>query len=96
MVRMQPLAQEVSKWPVAGSLEHVPGKGLLSLWPVPYAIFSSASVCLLSVGLDGVSVSEAMPGKLLEEGTGGGCRASASRSHRVSCTLDLQLQKKLR
>lgn len=40
---MRPLAQEVSKWPVAGSLEHVPGKGLLSLWPVPYAIFSSAS-----------------------------------------------------
>lgn len=27
----------------AGSLEHVPGKGLLSLWPGPYAVFSSAS-----------------------------------------------------
>lgn len=27
----------------AGSLEHVPGKGLLSLWPVPYAALSSAS-----------------------------------------------------
>lgn len=40
---MWPLSQEVSKWPIAGSLEHVPGKGLLSLWSVPYALFSYAS-----------------------------------------------------
>ena len=53
---MRPLAQEVSKWPVAGSLEHVPGKGLLSVWPVPYALFSYASATGHYQGLDtGVS-----------------------------------------
>lgn len=49
---MQLLAQEVSKWPVAGSLEHVPGKGLLSSWPIPYAHFSYASTAGHYQGLD--------------------------------------------
>ena len=55
-----------------------------------------ANLCLLSVDVNGISVSEKMPGKLLEKGTGRGCRASAGRSNRVSGTLDLQLQKNLR
>lgn len=56
MVRMRPLAQEVSKWPVAGSLEHVPGKGLLSVWPIPYTLFSYASAVGRCQGQDiGVS-----------------------------------------
>lgn len=55
-----------------------------------------SNLCLLSVDVNGISVSEKVPGKLLEKGTGRGCRASAGRSNRVSGTLDLQLQKSLR
>lgn len=55
-----------------------------------------ANDSLLLVDVNGVSVSEEMPGNLLEKGTGRGCGASASRSNRVSGTLDLQLQKNLR
>lgn len=38
----------------AGSLEHMPGKGLLSLWPVLYAVFSSASAAGQCYWLDTV------------------------------------------
>lgn len=63
---MQPLAQEVSKEPVAGSLEHVPGKGLLSPWPVAYAPFTYASAAGHYQGQDiGLSGPLIWPGKIV-------------------------------